>query len=125
MCSPGPFGHAPLMMGREMTRFPHKPKRLLLGHPGKPLRRIWLKWEQTLLGADHDVASLLVILDARDDMNRLGGRFGSGTQAGSRACGLGSLLDRAAWLRRSQWHNGIWPGLLHQAGQISHLVLQN
>src|SRR5260370_12269713 len=75
MCSPSPFGYAPLMMRREVTRFAHKPKRILLGHPGKPLRCIWLKWKETLLGTDHDVTSLLAILDTRDDMRWLGRRF--------------------------------------------------
>src|SRR5260370_28195399 len=61
-------------------------------------------------------------------MNRLGRRFGegrgSGTRAGSRACGVGWRLGRAGWLGRSQWDGRLWPMLLKKASEISHLLLQ-
>src|SRR5258708_5423858 len=83
MRPPGPFLDAPLMMSREVARFSHKPKRVLLCHPGKPLWGVRLKREHAVLRTDHHIVPLLAILDARDDMNRLAGRFGSGTRAGS------------------------------------------
>src|SRR5258708_14170724 len=102
MCAPGPFGDARLMMSREVAGSSHKTKRVLLCYPGKPLLRIWLKREQAALGTDHHIVPLLAVLDTRDDMNRLGRRFGagrgSGTTAGSRAWGLGWGLVRSGWL---------------------------
>src|SRR2546421_940185 len=101
MGSPGAFGDTPFMMGREATRFAHKTKRVLLSHPGKPLRCIRLKWEQTLLRTGHDVASsLIAILDTRDDMGWLGRRFRFG---GSRGSGLGRRLAYPAGLGRNCW----------------------
>src|SRR5260221_10256388 len=128
MGAPGPFGAAPLMMSREVACSSHKTKRVLLCYPGKPLLRIWLKREQAALGTDHHIVPLLAVLDTRDDMNRLGRRFGegrgSGTRAGSRACGFGWRLGRAGWLGRSQWDGRLWPVLLKKASEISHLLLQ-
>jgi hypothetical protein len=102
------------MMSREVACSSHKTKRVLLCYPGKPLLRIELKWEQATLGADHDIAPFAAILDARDDMSGLGGRFGggrgSGTRAGSRGSGFGWTLGSG--------------GLLEQMGEISHLLLQ-
>src|SRR5260370_34252760 len=109
MCSPSPFLDAPCMMSREVPHLSHKTKRVLLGHPGKPLLGIWLKWKQPLLGTDHDVASLTAILDAWQDMRWLGRHFrfgggpGSGTRAGSRTCGLGGRLEHPAGLGRNRW----------------------
>src|SRR5260221_2949136 len=127
MGAPGPFGAAPLMMSREVACSSHKTKRVLLCYPGKPLLRIWLKREQAALGTDHHIVPLLAVLDTRDDMNRLGRRFGegrgSGTRAGSRACGVGWRLGRAGWLGRSQWDGRLWPMLLKKASEISHLLL--
>ena len=61
-------------------------------------------------------------------MNRLTRRFGegrgSGTRAGSRACGFGWRLGRAGWLGRSQWDGRLWPVLLKKASEIRHLLLQ-
>src|SRR6266487_5985139 len=128
MCPPGPFGHAPLMMCREVAPFSHKAKRVLLGYPGKPLLRLWLQGEQAALGTEHHIVPLLAVLDARNDMNRLGRRFGcgrgSGTRAGSKACGLLWRLGRAGWLGRSQRDDGLWRVLPHETGEISHLLLQ-
>src|SRR5260221_11627028 len=128
MSAPGAFGDAPLMMSREVACSSHKTKRVLLCYPGKPLLRIWLKREQAALGTDHHRVPLLAVLDTRDDMNRLGRRFGegrgSGTRAGSRACGVGWRLGRAGWLGRSQWDGRLWPMLLKKASEISHLLLQ-
>src|SRR5438067_721168 len=124
MRPPGPSRDAPLMMSCEAAQFSHKAKRGLLRQPGKPLRGIWLKREQPLLGADHDVASFWPILDARDDMSRLAGRLGCATRAGSRRCGLGWTLGRPGRLRRSQRDGGPWPVLRDEAGEISHLLLQ-
>src|SRR6266699_2259902 len=91
MRSPGAFGHTPLMMGREVACLSHKPKRVLLCHPGKPFLRLWLKREHTTRGTDHHVVPLLAILHARDDMHWLAGRCGCGrgsrTSAGSRRLG--------------------------------------
>src|SRR5258708_29708706 len=127
MCAPGPFGDARLMMSREVAGSSHKTKRVLLCYPGKPLLRIWLKREQAALGTDHHIVPLLAVLDTRDDMHRLGRRFGegrgSGTRAGSRACGVGWRLGRAGWLGRSQWDGRLWPMLLKKASEISHLLL--
>src|SRR5260370_39151919 len=90
MRPPGTSGDAPLMMSGEAAQFSHKTKRGLRSQPGKPLRGVWLKWEQPLLGTDHHIASLAAILDAREDMSRLGRRFGwgrgSGTRVGSKGC---------------------------------------
>src|SRR5260221_1790403 len=128
MGAPGPFGAAPLMMSREVACSSHKTKRVLLCYPGKPLLRIWLKREQAALGTDHHIVPLLAVLDTRDDMNRLGRRFGEGrgsrTRAGSRACGFGWRLGRAGWVGRSQWDGRLWPVLLKKASEISHLLLQ-
>src|SRR5260221_13577657 len=127
MGAPGPFGAAPLMMSREVACSSHKTKRVLLCYPGKPLLRIWLKREQAALGTDHHIVPLLAVLDTRDDMHRLGRRFGegrgSGTRAGSRACGVGWRLGRAGWLGRSQWDGRLWPMLLKKASGISDLLL--
>src|SRR5437588_2459 len=91
MRSPGAFGHTLLMMGREVACLSHKPTRVLLCHPGKPFRRLWLKREHATLGTDHHVVPLLAILHARDDMHWLAGRCGCGrgsrTSAGSRRLG--------------------------------------
>src|SRR6266536_2095427 len=65
MRPPSASGDAPLMMSREATQFSHKTKRGLRCQPGKPLWGVWLKREETLIGADHDVASFWPILDAR------------------------------------------------------------
>src|SRR6266702_671666 len=124
MRPPGPTGDAPLMMRREVTGFSHKAKRGLCCQPGKPLRGIRLKREETLLGTDHDVASFCPILDARQDMSRLAGRLSCGTRAGSRGGGLGWTLSRPALLSRSQRDGGLWPVLRDEAGEISHLLLQ-
>src|SRR5260370_8672591 len=127
MGAPGPFGDAHLMMTREVACVFHKTKRGLLCYPGKPLLRIGLKREQAALGTDHHIVPLLAVLDTRDDMNRLGRRFGegrgSGTRAGSRACGVGWRLGRAGWLGRSQWDGRLSPMLLKNAREISHLLL--
>ncbi len=74
------------MMSGEVALLAHEAKRGLLSHPGKPLRGIRLKGKHTTFGADHDVASVGVILDARDDMDWFGPgrRFG-----GSRGWGFG------------------------------------
>ena len=53
-----------------------------------------------MLGTDHHIVSLLAILDARDDMNRLAGRFGGGTRAGSRRSRLGGTPARPGLLSR-------------------------
>src|SRR6266566_3070304 len=124
MCAPGPFGDAPLMMSREVAGSSHKTKRVLLCYPGKPLLRLWLKREQAALGTDHHIVPLLAVLDTRDDMNRLGRRFGEGRGSGTRACGFGWRLGRAGWLGRSLWDGRLWPVLLKQASEISHLLLQ-
>src|SRR5260370_4491868 len=128
MGAPGPFGDAHLMMSREGACASPKTKRVLLCYPGKPVLGIWLKREQAALGTDHHIVPLLAVLDTRDDMNRLGRRFGegrgSGTRAGSRACGVGWRLGRAGWLGRSQWDGRLWPMLLKKASEISHLLLQ-
>src|SRR5581483_3906684 len=126
MRPPSPFGHTPLMMSREMTSFSHKAKRVLLSHPGKPLRCIWLKREQAVFGTDHHIAPLLAILHARDDMNRLLRRFrfglhrGRAPRTGNRGRGLLWTLDRAGRLSRSYRVRA----LLEQAGEISDLLLQ-
>src|SRR5260370_1855274 len=128
MGAPGPFGDAPLMMSREVACSSHKTKRVLLCYPGKPLLRIWLKREQAALGTDHHIVPLLAVLDTRDDMNRLGRRFGegrgSGTRAGSRACGVGWRLGRAGWVGPRHGDGRLWPMLLKKASEISHLLLQ-
>jgi hypothetical protein len=98
MGGPCTFGDTPFMMGCEGASFSHKTKRVLLGHPGKPLRYIWLKWKQTLLGTDHHIVSLPTILHARDDMNGIGRHF---RFDGSRGCGLGSRLACPARFGRS------------------------
>src|SRR6185312_10180095 len=106
MGAPGPIGDAPLMRSREVSLFSHQAKRLLLSHPGKPLRRIRLKREPTFLGTDDDIASVLAILDARDDMDRLARCCGGGTRAGSRRRRSGRTRARFAWpgpRRRSDW----------------------
>src|SRR6266702_2773413 len=100
MRPPGPTGDAPLMMRREVTCFSHKAKRGLCCQPGKPLRGIRLKREQTMLGTDHHIVSLIAILNARDDMNRLARELGCRTRAGSRGGGLGGTTGRLGLLRR-------------------------
>src|SRR6266536_443586 len=128
MRPPSTFGNTPLMMRREVAPLSHKPKRVLLCHPGKPLLRLWLKREQAVLRTDHHIVPLIAILHARDDMNRLGRRFGcgrgSGTRARSRACGLGWTLGHAAGLSLRQRDGGYWLVLPHEAGEISHLLLE-
>ncbi len=90
MRPPGPSGDAPaLMMCRQAAKLSHKAKRGLRCHPGKPRWGIWLKGEQSALGTDYHVMPLAPILDARDDMSWLAGRFGCGTRAGSRESRLG------------------------------------
>src|SRR6266700_2039089 len=78
MGAPGASRDTPLMMSREAAHFSHKTKRGLLCQPGKPLGGIWLKREHAVLRADHHVAPLWPILDARQDMNWLARRFGGG-----------------------------------------------
>src|SRR5260370_8965601 len=89
---------------------------------------MWHRGEQAALGTEHYIVAILAVLDTRDDMNRLGRRVGegrgSGTRAGSRACGVGWRLGRAGWLSRSQWDGRLWPMLLKKASEISHLLLQ-
>src|SRR5260370_15581000 len=93
MRSPGPSRDAPLMMRRQGATLHHKAKRGLRCQPGKPLRGIWCKWEQAVLRADHHVASLWPILDARQDMSWLAERFGWGTrERGAGGVGLGGRL---------------------------------
>jgi len=92
MRAPGPVLHPPLMMRGEVARFSHKAKRVLLGHPGKPLRGIWLKREQAVFGTDHHILPLRAILDARDDTNRLVGVLKTGRERGAGGAGLGECL---------------------------------
>src|SRR5438445_2895746 len=95
MRPPGPSGHAPLMMGRQVAASAHEAKRGLPRQPGKPGRRIGFESEESLLGADDHVASVWRILNARDDMSRLAGwlghRRGGRMRAGSRGGTLGLL----------------------------------
>src|SRR5437899_179290 len=119
MGPPGPFGDAPLMMSGEASRFPHKTKRRLLSHPSKPLRGIRCKGEQTAFGTGHGVASLRPVLDARQDVRRLGRRFGgSRTRAGSGGGGCGWMLGRGR-----QWGWNRLDLLLEQGREMSHLLL--
>src|SRR5215471_16939637 len=114
MGAPGASVDAPLMMRRQAARLSHKAERGLLCHPGKPLWGVWLKREETVLGTDHDVASFWPVLDARQDMNWLAGRFGCGTRAGCRGGELGWTLGRAGLLSRSQQAGGLMKLLLEQ-----------
>src|SRR6266851_2999941 len=125
MRPPGPSRDAPaLMMRRQAATLSHKTKRGLRRHPGKPLGGVWLKREEPLLGADHDVASFCSILDTRQDLSWLAGRFGYGTRARSRGGGPRWALGRPGLLGRSQRHGGLWPVLLKEASESSHLLLQ-
>ena len=124
MGAPSSFRDVPLMMRREVAQFSHKAKRVLLCYPGKPRWGIWLKWKQAVLRTDHHILPLLVILDSRDDMNRLAGRFGDRTRAGSRGRRLECPLARFVLRSRSRplWRMRL---RLQQEGEISHLLLQN
>src|SRR5713101_8573191 len=124
MGAPGASGDAPLMMRRETTPLSHKAKRGLLCHPGKPLGGIWLKREQALLGTDHHIVSLISILNARDDMNRLARELGCRTRAGSRGGGLGGTTGRLGLLGRSRRDGWLLAVLLKEARESRHLLLQ-
>src|SRR5260370_3424418 len=124
MGAAGASGDAPLMMRRETTPLSHKAKRGLLCHPGKPLGGIWLKREQAMLGTDHHIVSLIAILNARDDMNRLARQLGCRTRAGSRGGGLGGMTGRLGLLGRSRRDGWLLPVLRAEARESSHLLLQ-
>src|SRR6266567_981154 len=124
MGAPGASGDAALMMRRETAPLSHKAKRGLLCQPGKPHRGIWLKREQAILGTDHHRVSLIAILNARDDMNRLARRPGCRTRAGSRGGGLGGPTGRRGLLGRNCRDGWLLPVLLKEARESSHLLLQ-
>src|SRR6266567_1582091 len=124
MGAPGASLDAPLMMRRETTLLSHKAKRGLRCHPGKPLGGIWLKREQTMLGTDHHIVSLIAILNVRDDMNRLARELGCRTRAGSREGGLGGTTGRLGLLGRSRRDDWLLPVLRDEARESSHLLLQ-
>jgi len=66
MSSPGSSGQAlKLTMSGEATVFSHEAKGRTRREPGKPLRSIGLKGEQTVLGTDDHVAPMRAILDQR------------------------------------------------------------
>jgi hypothetical protein len=113
MGTPGASGSGPLMMSSEVARLADKTKRGLLCDPGKPLWGIRLKREHAMLGTDHDVASLFGELDARDDMDRFGRRFGGGRGwRPKRTFGRLGRRKRRWWAgrrRKVRWEEGSEP----------------
>src|SRR6266566_3760994 len=106
-----------------MALLSHKPKRVVLSQPGKPLLGIRLKGEHAVLGTDHHIAPILSILDTWNDRNRLGRRLRFGGSRGTRASGLGFLLGRVVEGPRRKFLDGFRLGLGEQTGEICYLLV--
>src|SRR5260221_10103154 len=124
MGAPGAFRDVPLMMGRKVALLADKTKRGLFCHPGKPLRGIRLKWEYPPFWTDDHIASLVAILDPRDDMHRLAGRLGRGsssrTSVGNWGGWFGWLPCHFGRLGRSERPGGLLKLRREQGGELSH-----
>src|SRR5436190_9231360 len=89
MRPPGPSRDAPLMMSCEVAQFSHKAKRGLRGQPGKPLRGIWLKREQPLLGQITALPSSGPFSERGMACGDFLGGFGARRERGAGGVGLG------------------------------------